>query len=152
MAQQDEYPFKASVRKAAVIFGVLLLVLVLPIPMAIYFFVKRGKGRVVVGENGLEVHGFGLWPGRWTFAEIERLGLLEVRMVGGGLGGALARQMNGGDVAVNLMAITRAGKKLKFVLSRYEKHEELMTRVVVATGLTPETLSMGLMGPKWPER
>ena len=99
-----------------------------------------------------DAHRLEMDSGPEALAEIERLGLLEVRMVGGGLGGALARQMNGGDVAVNLMAITRAGKKLKFVLSRYEKHEELMTRVVVATGLTPETLSMGLMGPKWPER
>lgn len=152
MRNEAEYPFRESVRKASTVFSILVGVLVVGLPLMVYLLYKRSKAKVIVDDNGLTVFGFSPGADRWEFAEIERIGLLTVRIVAGGLGGALARAMNGGDDAINLVARTRRGKTLKFVLSRYDKHEEILTRAVTGTRLTPETLSIGLWGPKWPER
>jgi|GEM_PF-3103373 len=153
MSSGNDYRFKKGTRSAATIMGVLLTVLIITIPFAIYFFLRKNSANVTFDEGGegLSVKGLGLTTSRWEFAELERIGMLNIRVVGGGIGGSIGRKLNGGEVAMNFVAITRGGKKLKFMVSRFEGTEAIIGRVVEATGLPLETVSMGAFGPKWPE-
>jgi len=151
MAQTNEYRFTDQVRSGCTIFAVLLGVLVLTIPVSIYFILKRNSGRLTIDDRGLDVAGLGLTQARWNFDDIERLGLYSVTLGGGGIGGGIARKMSGGRTAVNLLAKTRSGKTLKFMASRFERSQEIIDRVAAATGKPLETVSQGMTGLKWPK-
>ena len=82
---------------------------------------------------------------------MARLGVVRVPIIARGIGGMLARKKVGGDEGVNLCFQTRAGKTRKFIASQYDRWEELINDVARRTGKQPETLKMGLWGPKWDE-
>lgn len=138
------HPFKSSVVKWCTALGIMLTILVVTIPVAIYFFLKRG-GAVTVDDSGMTVKGLGLSPQRWDFNDLQRIGLLNIQV-----DAAFGQGINGGRVAKNLCAITKGGKKLKFMVSRFENDDALIELVASKTGLTLEALAMGMNGPKWP--
>lgn len=141
------YTYSSSVQKTFVFAAVVLGLLVVTLPLAVYFLVKSRSAKLVLDDGGLTVSGLG-GTARWDFADIERLGTLTVEVVGGG---PLA-QLNGGPVAVNLVARTKSGKTHKFMLSRFERWEEILDRVQQATGLPVEAVSPGLVsGVAWPQ-
>lgn len=144
---QDEYRFSRGVRGALLFAAIVMLVLVVTLPLGIYFLIRRSRARLRFDEGGFTVTGLGLAQ-RWSYGELDRIGVLSIELAGGGPLVAL----NGGSVAVNLCALTRRGKKLKFMLSRFEAHEQILERIVSAAGLPLENVSMGAMGPSWPER
>jgi hypothetical protein len=144
-----EYAFGKSVKLGFRITAVLLGLLVLTLPLAIWFWLKAGKGRLQLTAGGWTVHGLGLSAEEWSFAELQRIGTLRVRLPNKGLGGVLAKMTSGGDEAVNLCAITKDGKKKQFLVSRYENAEDIINHVAGATGLHVETVSQGLTGAKW---
>lgn len=144
----NSYSFAPQVKSAIVIFAVLLCVLVVTIPGAVYLLVKRSSARLEVSDEGLEVSGLG-GRQRWKFAELERIGLLSIQVTGGGTGAGLGHKINGGSPAVNLCARTKKGKTRKFMISRFENYEEILGRIEQASGLRLERVGMGAFGPKW---
>lgn len=141
----NSYPFKGSVVKWCTALAIMLTILVVTIPVAVYFFLKR-NGAVTVDDSGMTVKGLGLSAQRWDFNDLQRVGLLSIQV-----NAPFGQGINGGVVAKNLCAITRGGKKLKFMASRFEKDDELIALVSTRTGLPIEALGMGMNGPKWPD-
>ena len=146
-----EYAFEKNVRLGCRIMGVLLGLLLVTLPFGIWFWIKGGSGRLQFTDGGFRVNGLGLTATEWNFSDIQRIGLLRVRVGGRGLGGVLGRMISGGDEAVNVCCIDKNGKQKRFLVSRYEGAEEIVQQIAAGSGLTLETVSQGLMGPKWQE-
>lgn len=140
------YAYSPGVKSTFTFASVLLAVLVVTLPIAVWFFVRSRGAKLVRDEHGFTVSGMGLTQ-RWDFAEIERLGTLTVEIVGGG---PLVK-LNGGATAVNLVGRTKDGKTRKFMLSRFERWEEILDHVQQATGLPVEPVRPGVIGPAWPD-
>lgn len=144
---RNHYGFSRSVRGALLFSAIVMMLLVLTIPVGIYFLLRRRSAKLSFHKGGFTVQGLGSTQ-RWQYAELERIGLLSVEINGAGPLVAL----NGGRVAHNFCARTRAGKKLKFVISRFASYEEVLQRVEQESGLPLESVGMGAFGPSWPER
>lgn len=145
----NSYSFAPQVKSAIVIFAVLLCVLVVTIPGAIYLLVKRSSAKLELSDDGLEVSGLG-GRQRWKFDDLERIGLLSIHVTGGGASAGLGHRINGGSPAVNLCGRTKKGKTRKFMISRFENYEEILAEIERTSGLRLEQVGMGAFGPKWP--
>ncbi|MFN3200945.1 MAG: hypothetical protein ACE366_21270 [Bradymonadia bacterium] len=141
---QNAYSFKKGVTKWATALGIMLLILVITIPVGIFFLVKR-SGRLEIDAKGMTIRGFGLTASRWDFNDLARIGLLEIQV-----DAPFGQAINGGHVARNLCAVTKGGKKLKFMVSRFEETDAIIAAVISNTELSLERLSMGMNGAKWP--
>jgi hypothetical protein len=141
------YTFSAPVRRIFVFASVLFAVLIITLPVAIYFFVKSRKARIDFDRRGFTVRALGPGSQRWDYDNLARLGTLSIHVVGGG---PLVK-LNGGAVAVNLIAKNHAGKTRKFMLSRFDRWQEILERASRESGLPIETVSQGAMGPAWPK-
>ncbi len=141
------YSYSKSVTTMFVVAAVLCVLLVITIPVAIFFFIKSRSAALVLDDRGFTVSGLGSTR-RWNFDELERLGTLTAHVIGGGP----FVNLNGGATAVNLVARTKAGENLKFMLSRFERWEEILRHVEHATGLPVEAVNSGLRGPAWPKK
>ena len=144
----NSYSFAPQVKSAIVIFAVILCVLVVTIPGAIYLLIKRGSARLELSDDGFEVSGLG-GRQRWKFDDLERIGLLSIQITGGGAGAGLGHKINGGSPAVNLCGRTKKGKTRKFMISRFEHYEQILAQIEQVSGLRLESVSMGAFGPKW---
>ncbi len=148
---RTEYPFAKGVKSGCKIMAILLALLIITIPFAIWFWLKAKNGKLVFGEGGITIFGLGLSKSEWRWAEIERIGTLERRLPSAGIGGAIAAKMSGGKVALNLCTVQKNGKKRFFMVSRYENYQEIVERIANDSGLTLETVTQGLGGPKFPK-
>jgi hypothetical protein len=146
-----EFPFHKGARTSFIITGVLLCVLCVTAPVAVWMFWRVGRGRVQLTDEGLEAAG--LVTDRITFADVERFGVLRIPVAARGLGGAIATMKLGGlDEGVNLVFRLKNGKDVKFLANQYERHAALVDEVTRRVGVPAETIPMGLMGWKWPTR
>ncbi|MEW6434158.1 MAG: hypothetical protein AB1730_21875 [Myxococcota bacterium] len=146
-----EYPFHKGARTALIVTGVLLCVLCITFPVGLYFIWRVLKGGVTMTNSGVVVKG--LTNDSFEFADVQRLGLLKVPMVGRGIGGTLANmRLDNMGYGLNLVVKLRNGKERKFLLNQFERHQELTERITKASPVPVEELTMGLLGPKWPEK
>jgi hypothetical protein len=146
------YPFHKGARTALYIVAVLLIVLVITIPLAIYFFIRVGSGKVIVSKTGVRAEGLMLTDS-FEFADVARLGLLKSPIHGAGIGVAIARMKLGGlGYGMNVVVKTRAGKTIKFISNQYERHEEMIAQIQKAVPVPCEQLEIGMVSIKWPDR
>jgi len=134
-------------RGAYITVAVLLILLVITIPVSIWMFIRVSGASITIGPDRLVVRGF--LTKTWMFADIRRLGVLQVPVAGGGIGGVIARKKCGGPTAYHLCRINAAGKKSHFMVSQYTRHNEIISRVAASVGLRIEDVKMGALGPKW---
>ena len=147
------YPLHEGARSALRITGVLCCLLVIGIPLGIWLFVRAGKARVALTDEGLSAtNAFASTAFAWR--DVARLGLLKIAIVtGGGMGGALARQRVGGDEATHVVVRLADGKLRSFMVSAYENMAEIVDVVERRTGKPCEALTPGALGvgsAKWP--
>lgn len=120
-------------------------------PISIYLLVRLSKMRVKVTASGLEARG--LVTDVVNFDEVVRFGVLHVPMVGGGLGGYLARmKVNHMNEGLNLVFLLRDGRTVKFLANQYDRHDELINRVASLVRVPREEMQMGLFTWAWPEK
>ncbi len=141
------YRFAPQVRTVFAVTSVLCAILVVTLPIAIWWMLSSRTARLVFDATGMTVRGMG-GTQRWEFGELERLGILAIEIRGGGPLVAV----NGGATAMNLVGITRSGKTLKFMLSRFERWEEILAHVERSTKLPIESVRRGLVGVAWPPK
>jgi len=141
------YVMHKGARSALKIAAFLVMLLVITLPLGIWWFIKVGGARVELRPDTIQANG--LTNMTVPVADIQRVGILRVPIVAKGLGASLAKAKVGGNEGVNLCMQLRNGKTKKFVASMYENYEDIFTSVSELTGLEMETLKMGMMGPKW---
>ena len=147
-----EFPFHKGAKGSLYLAAVLLSLLVVTIPLAIYFFFRIGKAKVAVSKTGVRAEGLML-TNDFEFADVARLGLLKVPFAVRGVGGVVARLKHGGlDYGLNVVVQTRSGYTVKFISNQYVRHEELIEKVKQSVSVPCETVQMGLFSMKWPER
>lgn len=146
-----EFPMHKGARTALNITGVLLIILCVTIPFAVWVFYRVSKAKVTVGTE--ELVASGLVTDRVRFADVERFGVLRIPMVARGIGGVLANmKLDNMGEGVNLVFRMKDGKDVKFVCNQYERHQELIEAVTKAVRVPRETIAMGVLTWKWPER
>lgn len=141
-------PLHAGARGAYLVVGILLTILIIAIPFAIWAFVVRARGRIEV--HGSSITAYGFFTRRWDLRAARRLGVLRVPIYARGIGGALARRKVGGDHGVHLCMIDDRGKKATLLVSMYENHGAIIQHAAASTGLPLEDVQVGALGPKWP--
>ena len=144
------FRFHAGARGALTIVAVLLCLLVIPIPFAIWIIVRASAGRIEITDTELIARA--LFTKRWSLGRLRRLGVLTVPVYARGIGGALARRKVGGNQAIHLCSIDDRGRKSTVLVSMFERYPEIVNRVSAMTGLAVEPLEMGAFGPKWSQR
>ena len=142
------FPLHAGARGAYMVLGVLLCLLIVTIPVAIWAFVARSRGRIDV--RGMEIVSVGFFTRRLDLSRARRLGVLHVPVYARGIGGAIARRKVGGDQAVHLCTMDEPGRKRNMLVSMYERFPEIIHYGQRATGLPLEDVQVGALGPKWP--
>ncbi len=142
------FPLHGGARGAYMVLGVLLCLLIVGIPFAIWAFIARSRGRVDV--RGMEVVSVGFFTRRLDLSRARRLGVLHVPVYARGIGGAIARRKVGGDQAVHLCTMDEQGRKANMLVSMYERFPEIIQYGQRVTGLPLEDVQVGALGPKWP--
>jgi hypothetical protein len=135
-------------RTALNVVGVLLVLLFVTIPFAIWVFVRTAGARIEI--TGDELIFRNLLGKRWKLASLRRIGVLSVPVIARGIGGTLARKKVGGDHAIHLCAIDDRQKKSNVLISMFERHPEIIQHVAAMTRLQVEEVRSGALGPKWP--
>jgi hypothetical protein len=145
---QMSFPLHGGARGAYMVLGVLLCLLIVGIPFAIWAFIARSRGRVDL--RGMEVVSVGFFTRRLDLSRARRLGVLHVPVYARGIGGAIARRKVGGDQAVHLCTMDEQGRKANMLVSMYERFPEIIQYGQRVTGLPLEDVQVGALGPKWP--
>lgn len=145
-----EFRLSKGARVALYIAGALCVVLVFALPFGVWIIYRAATGKVTLSDK--EVVARALLTTRVDLTDVSRLGILRVPVAAKGLGGALARQKVGGDEAINVCAMTRAGKTKKFVVSQFEDHAQITEQISKQLGMPYETLAVGMLGMKWPDK
>lgn len=143
-----EYPLHKGAKTAFTITAVLCILLCVSAPFGIYILVRKARGKLSIGERGVEATALG--SRRFDFAEVARLGVAHVLIPARGIGGALAQQKVGGSHAVNVYVLLKDGRKRSFTASMYENYQEAIDQISRACRLPVEQLTIGLLGVKWP--
>jgi hypothetical protein len=142
------FPLHAGARGAYMVLGVLLCLLIVGIPFAVWAFIARSRGRIDV--RGMEIVSIGFFTRRLDLSRARRLGVLHVPVYARGIGGAIARRKVGGDQAVHLCTMDEQGRKANMLVSMYERFPEIIQYGQRVTGLRLEDVQVGALGPKWP--
>lgn len=129
--------------------GGLLCLLIITLPVGLWIIIRAAKARVELRQDGLVQ--YGLTTVRMPFAEMARIGVLEIPIVARGIGGALARKKCGGDRGINFCMMNARGKTKKFVASMYENYGDFMNRTSQARQLPLEKMTMGTFKLEWPD-
>ncbi len=146
------YKFTSQVQSACKIFAVLLGLLLITIPIAIWFWLRKDSAYVIISENKIQIRGLALRETTWDFSKIRRLGVMKVAVPKAGLGGTIAKKLSGGSIAVNACAEFEDGTKKYFMVSRFENQDEILTALSTATSLDYEEVTRGMNKPKWPKQ
>ncbi|MBL8952972.1 MAG: hypothetical protein JNK82_19500 [Myxococcaceae bacterium] len=152
MMEATEYPFHKGARTSLYVAAGLCILLVCAAPIGAYFIWRVMKGKVIIDSQKIRAEG--MLTDEIVFSDVERVGLLRIPMVAGGIGGMLARmKLNNMDHGINLVARLNNGKDVKFLLNQYENHEQIIERVKQALPTKQlEEIPMGMLTWKWPER
>jgi hypothetical protein len=145
----NEYPFHSGARMALNVAAVLCMILIVGIPIGIWIMIRVSGAKVSLDDKGITAKGLGSL--HVDFTDVSRFGVLRVPIIARGIGGMLAKKKVGGDEGINLCIMTKAGKTRKFIVSQYEKWDEIIAEFGNRCGKKEETLKMGVFGPKWPE-
>lgn len=147
-----EYPFHKGARTSLYIAAALCILLVCAAPIGFYFIYRVQKGKVSIDAQKIRAEG--LMTDEIVFADVERIGILNIPNVARGIGGLLARmKLDNMDYGVNLVARLKNGKDVKFLLNQYENHKAIVEKVKQAVPSLPmEEIPMGVFSWKWPER
>ena len=144
-----EYRLHKGARVALNTVGVLCVLLVIAIPVAIWVFVRVAGGKVVLSAQGVLAKGLGTT--QFAYSEVARLGVCRVPINAKGIGGILAKKRVGGDEAIRVVIIDTRGRKKGFIVSSYDKWEEILMKISERVGKPYEKLEIGAFGVKWPE-
>lgn len=148
-----DFPLHKGARVSLYVVGALLCLLIVTIPVAIWIFYRASVGRVSLSDAGLEATN-AFSTTRYAWSDVARLGLLKVAMAkGGGAAGALAQQRVGGNEATHLIVKTNDGKNRSFMVSSYERFQEIIDEVGRRVGKPYEIVqagATGVHGAKWP--
>lgn len=147
-----DYPVHKNAKTSFVVVAVLLCLLIVTIPAALWVLVRLGRMKVSLRGDGLEAIGvFVTDTVAWD--DVERFGVLRVRVVAGGIGGSLARmKLDHMHEGVNVIFRLRGGREVKFVSNQYEGWEKLLEDIAARVRVPREEVTMGLLSAKWPER
>lgn len=147
-----EYPFHKGARTSLYIAAALCILIVCAAPIGAYFIWRVMKGKITIDSQKIRAEG--LMTDEFAWADVDRMGLLNIPMVARGIGGLLARmKLDNMDYGVNLVARLKNGKDVKFLLNQYERHQEIVEKVKLALPNVPmETIPMGIFSWKWPEK
>ena len=106
-----EFPIHKPARTSLTVVAVLLMLLCVTFPAAIYLLVRLSQMKVKLTASGLEALGF--LTDKVEFDQVERFGVLHVPVVAGGLGGYLARmKLNHMSEGLNLVFLLKNGKTI----------------------------------------
>jgi hypothetical protein len=144
------FPLHAGARSAYLVVVVLLTILVIGIPFAVWALIARSRGRLEA--RGPELVTVGFFRKRLDLRQARRLGVLHVPILARGIGGALARRKVGGDHAVHLCMMDERGRKSNLLVSMYEHFPAAIDHALAWTGLPLEQVESGAFGPRWPEQ
>lgn len=146
-----DFRMHKGARTALNISGALLILLCVTIPVAAWIFYRVSKAKVTVRPDGLDAEG--LLTDSVKFDDIERFGVLRVPLAARGLGAVLANmKLDNMGEGVNLVFRLKNGKDVKFIANQYERHAELIELVSKSVRVPRETITMGVLSWKWPER
>lgn len=138
-------------RTALNVTGGLLVLLCVTIPFAAWIFWRVSRAKVTIGPASVVAEG--LVTDTVNFDEVERFGVLRVPVVARGLGAVLANmKLDNMGEGVNVVFKLKNGKDVKFIANQYERHAELIDELARRVQVPKETLAMGLVSHKWPER
>lgn len=146
-----EYRMHKNARTALIITGVLLCVLCVTIPVAIWMFWRVSRAKVAVTSDGVVAEG--LLTSTVKFDDVERFGVVRIPLMARGLGAVLANmKLDNMGEGVNAVFKMKGGKELKILANQFERHQELLAELSKRVRVPTEPLTMGLMSIKWPER
>lgn len=147
-----EYPIHKNAKTSFIIVGVLLCLLFVTIPLAVWVFIRLGKMKVTLRGDGLEAIGAFLTD-TLSWDDVERFGVLRIPVVAGGLGGYFARmKLNHMNEGVNVVFRLKGGKEVKFITNQYDGWEKMIDDIATRVRAPREDLKMGLLSWKWPEK
>ena len=84
-------------------------------------------------------------------AVVARLGACRVPVYARGLGGVLLRKRVGGNEAVHVVIKDARGRQKSFIVSSYDKCDEIVAKISERVGKPFEKMETGLFGMKWPD-
>lgn len=147
-----EFVMHKGARTALTIMAVLMLLLCVTIPLSVWIFIRLGRAKVTVKPDGLEASA--ILSDAVQFDDVERFGVLRIPLAARGLGAVIANmKLDNMGEGVNLVfRLKSTGKDVKFLANQYERHAELIELVTKSVRVPCETIPMGLLGWKWPER
>ncbi len=152
MAGELEFPLHKPGKTANIILAVLLCILCVTVPAAIWLLTRLGKMKVIVRSDGLEAIG-PFMTDEVKFDDVERFGILRVPMVARGLGGIVAAmKLNNMNEGVNLVFKLKSGKEVKFIGNQFDNHDGLVEAVTARVRVPREEIKMGILSWKWPEK
>jgi hypothetical protein len=111
-------------------------------------FVRVAGAKVVLSARGVLAKGLG--STQFAYTEVARLGICRVPVTAKGLGGVLARKRVGGNEAIRLVIKNAQGKQKSFIVSSYDKCDEIMAKISERIGKPFENMETGAFGVKWP--
>ncbi len=144
-----EYPFQKGARTALKITGILCCLLIIGIPIGIWIIIRAGGGKVILSGQGVVAKALGTT--QFAYSDVARLGVCRIPIPAKGIAGALARQKVGGNEAVRVQIIDTKGRKRGFIVSSYDKWDEIMMKISERTGKSYEKVEVGAFGMKWPD-
>jgi hypothetical protein len=142
------YSLHPRARRFALLAGILLAWLIIPLPYALVCFLAAWRGKLVLHDDRMEVTY--LFTRRIRFDEIVRLGLLHVPASVWGIGAYLARMEGGVGQRIDLCVMDRRGKTRWVPVFMYEGHLDILQRVQQAVGKPYEEVALGAFTFKWP--
>lgn len=147
-----DYPIHKNGKTSFIIVSVLLCILCVTIPVAIWVLSRLGKMKVSLRGDGLEAVG-AFMTDTLNWDDVERFGVLRIPVVAHGLGGYFARmKLNHMNEGVNVVFRLRGGKEVKFITNQYENWEAMIEDIAKRVRVPREEIQMGLLSWKWPEK
>jgi hypothetical protein len=146
-----DYPYHRGARASMRVVGILLCLMLITIPFGIWVLVRASGARLTLTPAGVTARS--MFTVSVRFADVARFGLLRVPLrSGGGVGGALGRQrVGGGTHAWHLCFQSPSGKTTRFLVSHFERYEEITQEIARILDKQPEEMIHGGLGPSWPE-
>jgi hypothetical protein len=143
------YKFTPAVRRSLIVIGVLLCLLVVTIPFGVWIIWRATHATLTVGPREVVARSF--TTAHIDLGDVRRFATLHIGLgTRGAVGGALGRGASGGGTAMHLCFKDSAGKTRRFMVSRFERSDEITAEITRLLGKQPEVMSMGAMGPRWP--
>ncbi len=144
------FPLSAGSRKATRTTAVLCMITIIGLPLGIWLLMRASSAKLTIGSDTVVVRNWATTT--IPLAEVVRIGVLRVKIMAVGIGGRIARQRCGGDVAIHLCFKLQNGRERKFMVSPFENHEQIARAIAARVGRPIESIAgIGALGGlKWP--